>query len=88
MVKLYETMDLSLAAFLLISGFKLEGTAQRKGGWVDFLFQQNSELDSAIACYVNGDAKVDVKTFVDKARCLKETYLTSRPTGTKPRQEQ
>lgn len=65
----YQTTDLTLTSFLRCRGFQIESIKQNNGRTL-FMFQESSELRTAILDYAN-DAVVSVRSFCSTMRDLK-----------------
>ncbi len=59
------------AAFLLSSGFLVRGT-QHNGRGVAFLFDDDPRLETALLRFMNGEAKVEPRTFLRALNDLRD----------------
>lgn len=73
---LYSTRDLTLAAALMVNGFKIAGLAFQIEGVTPreiayFSFEETTTLTEAIGKYLRSELKVEPRAFMSNVRTLK-----------------
>jgi hypothetical protein len=70
--KMYETIDLSLAAYLSVAGFKIDAVdIKRSRRRATMCFEMTEELSKAVSDFFGGDARVNPVEYFNTIRNLK-----------------
>ena len=69
-LKDFRTSDIALVAYLKAKGYKIKGI-DRSEGKCTFVFESNSEIDSIILRFFNGQCSVEPMDFLEQTRRVK-----------------